>query len=86
MVLQAFDLGLGGGVETAMMPYLMGDYAPVGASSYYTDTDMNFYSQGIDRMMCFFNIFYYKTRKELFNVFLLLINIKVIEICFSSFG
>lgn len=49
MVLQAFDLGLGGGggCETAMMPYLMADYAPMGASSYYTDLDANYFSQGM---------------------------------------
>lgn len=61
MVLQAFDLGMSGGVETPMMPYFMNDYAPVGASSYFTDMDANFYSQGRKGDNCaqkIHNVFY----------------------------
>lgn len=44
MVLQSFDLGLSCGSDN--LPPYVSDYAPSGATTFYTDLDSTIYSQG----------------------------------------
>lgn len=47
MVLQSFDLGLSCGSDN--LPPYVGDYAPSGANTFYTDLDSTIYSQGKEK-------------------------------------